>query len=186
MNSAAQLIGLIAAAGGGGEHGDHSINWFVVGSMFTNFVLFFGFLYVKLKGPVKTALEDRRDNMAKELEEAQAKQREAEAKLAEFKDKLSNLEAEVDRVVKSYEAEAEADAARMKDEAEKMVERLSRESEFTIKQEYRKAEQKIQTAAAKATLEAAEALIKERITDADRRRLVDQYISNLEQTTPSA
>ena len=184
MNSAAQIIGLVAAAGGG-EHGD-GINWFVLGSMFTNFVLFFGFLYVKLKGPVKGALEDRRENMAKELEAAQAKQREAEAQLAEYKEKLANLESEVERVVTSYEAEAKADAARMKEEAEKMIDRLARESEFTIKQEYRKAEQKIQAAAAKATLEAAEALIKERITDADRRRLVDQYISNLEQTTPSA
>lgn len=182
---AAQMVGLIAAAGGG-DHGDHSINWFVLGSMFTNFVLFFGFLYVKLKGPVGNALEGRRSDMAKSLEEAQAKQREAEAKLAEYKEKLSNLEGEVERVITSYEAEAKADAERMVADTEKAIERLARESEVTIQQEVRKAEAVIRESAVKATLEAAEALIKDRITDADHRRLVDQYVSNLEKNTPQA
>lgn len=181
----AQMIGLLAAAGGG-EHGDHSIDWFVVGSMVTNFVLFFGFLFVKLKGPVGTALENRRSNMAKKLEEAQAKQREAEARLAEYKDKLANLEGEVKRVIESYEKEAKADAERMQADTDRAIERLARESEITIQQEVRKAESLIRESAVRATLEAAEALIKDRITDADHRRLVDQYISNLEKNTPQA
>lgn len=182
----AELIGLLAAAGGHGDAANHGINWFVLGSMFTNFVLFFGFLYVKLKKPVGTALENRRVDMAKRLEEAQAKQREAEARLAEYKAKLANLEDEVKRVVSSYEAEAKADAERMQADTEKAIERLQRESEITIQQEVRKAETVIRESAVKATLEAAEALIKDRITDADHRRLVDQYISNLEKTTPQA
>lgn len=178
-----QLLGLIAAAGGG-DHGDHSVNWWVLGSMFTNFVLFFGFLAVKLKGPVGSALENRRSDMAKRLEEAQAKQREAEARLAEYKEKLANLESEVQRVIASYEAEAKADAERMQADTDKAIERLARESEIHIQQEVRKAEQTIRESAVRATLEAAEALIKDRITDADQRRLVDQYISNLEKNTP--
>lgn len=183
----AQLIGLLAAAGGHAEEAaHHGINWWVLGSMFTNFVLFFGFLFVKLKKPVGTALENRRTDMAKRLEEAQAKQREAEARLAEYKEKLSNLEGEVKRVVASYEAEAKADAERMQADTEKAIERLQRESEIHIQQEVRKAETLIRDSAVKATLEAAESLIKDRITDADHRRLVDQYISNLEKTTPQA
>ena len=181
-----QMIGLLAAAGGDHGAGEHGISWWVIGSMVTNFVLFFGFLFVKLKGPVKGALVERRTNMAKKLEEAQAKQREAEAQLAEYKAKLANLEVEVQRVVSSYEATAKAEVQRMRQDNDKAIERLARESDFTIQQEMRKAEKMIREAAVRATLEAAESLIKERITDADRRRLVDQYISNLEQTTPPA
>lgn len=181
--TAAQLIGLIAAAS---DHAEHGMNWFELGSMATNFILFFGFLYLKLKAPVKDALTSRRSGMAAQLEEAQAKQREAEAKLAAYKTKLDNLESEVEQVVKAYEAQAQTDAERMKVDTEKAIERFARENEVTIDQEVRKAEAMIHTAAVKATLEAAEALIKNRITDADQRRLVDQYVSNLEKITPTA
>jgi len=188
MNSLIPQLILMAAAGA--EHGaaahDEHLSWWVIGSMFTNFILFFGFLFVKLRRPVVDALAERRTNMAKQLEEAQAKQRAAEAQLAEYKAKLANLEAEVSQVVSSYEATAKAEVERMRQDNEKAIERLSRESDFTIQQEMRKAEKLIREAAVRATLEAAESLIKERITDADRRRLVDQYISNLEQSTPSA
>ncbi|MCB9646993.1 MAG: ATP synthase F0 subunit B [Deltaproteobacteria bacterium] len=189
MNSLIPQLILMAAAGaehGAAAHGEEHISWWVIGSMFTNFILFFGFLFVKLRRPVVDALAERRTNMAKKLEEAQAKQREAEAQLAEYKAKLANLEAEVAQVVASYEATAKAEVERMRQDNDKAIERLSRESDFTIQQEMRKAEKLIREAAVRATLEAAESLIKERITDADRRRLVDQYISNLEQSTPSA
>ncbi len=180
---AAQMIGLIAAAG---DHTEHGMNWFELGSMATNFVLFFGFLYLKLKTPVKDALASRRTNMSDQLEEARAKQAEAEAKLAAYKTKLDNLEGEVEQVLKAYEAQARADAERMQLDTEKAVERFARENEVTIEQELRKAEAMIHTAAVNATLEVAEALIKNRITDADQRRLVDQYVSNLEKTAPTA
>ncbi len=186
MNAvAAHMIGLIAAAGGG-DHGEHGLNWFEIGSMVTNFILFFGFIYLKVKGPAKDALKARRTDMAAELEKAQSKQREAEARLAEYKAKLENLESEVERVVQSYEAQARTDADRMKADADKAIERMARESEVTIEQEIRKAEAVIRASAVQATLEAAESLIKDRITDADQRRLVDQYVSNLEKTTPTA
>lgn len=184
--AAAQLAGLVVAATGGDGHGDHGINWWVVGSTITNFILFFGFLYVKLKPMVGNALSERRMDMARRLEEAQQKQKEAEAKLAEYKEKLVHLEDEVKRVVESYEAEARADSEKMKQETERAIQRLERESEFTIKQEMRKAEDLIRERAVTATLEAAQKLIEERITDADRRRLVDQYITKIEEGAPGA
>jgi F0F1-type ATP synthase membrane subunit b/b' len=179
-------VGLLAAAGGGEHGGEHGINWWVLGSMMTNAVLFFGFLAVKLRPVVAEGLTARRANMAKALEEARRKQTEAEAKAAEYAARLANLEDEVQRIVASYEAEARADSERMRAETERAVERLSRESEFTIKQEIRKAEGMIRGAAIAATLEVAEQIVKEKITDADRRRLADQYIANLEKSAPSA
>jgi F0F1-type ATP synthase membrane subunit b/b' len=64
-------------------------------------------------------------------------------------------------------------------DTDRAIERMAREADFTIKQEVRKAEKAIREAAATATLEAAEMLIKERITEADQRRLADNYISSL-------
>ena len=174
------LLAGTAAAGGGGGHGSHELNWWVIASLVANAVLFFGFLAYKLRPVVATALKDRRVNLAKRLEEAKEKQADAERRLEEYKKKLENLEAEVERIVTAYESEAKADAERMKQETERAIVRLRRENEFTIQQEIRKVERFIHAEAVRATMEAAEQLVRERITDADRRRLTDQYISELE------
>lgn len=100
--------------------------------------------------------------------------------------KLKNLESEIEAIVKSHEAQGEADRQRLKDETEKSIERLLREVDFTIHQESLKAQKDIRAAAVGATLEMAEELVKNRITDADRRRLADEYITRIGKNGASA
>ncbi len=174
---AAQTVNEIAPAVGGGHH----VDWPLVASLFTNVILFFGFLGFKVKPLVSQGLKDRRENMAVELRKADEQRKEAEARLAEYKAKLDNLEDEVARIVAEYETQAEAEKAVIEEETTKALARLEKESEVTISQEMRKAENLIRDAAVKATLEAAEQIITSRITDADQRRLADQYVASLEQ-----
>jgi len=175
-------LALAAAEEHAGGHGaaEHGFNAFEYFSTLTNFVVMFGFLAYVLKQPLASFLEARRENMATQLREAKDKQQAAEKRIAEYKHRLEHLEDEVQRIVTSYEKEAEADRERMKQDAERAIERMVREADFTLKQEVRKAEKAIREAAASATLEAAESMVKERITDADQRRLADTYIANLE------
>jgi len=182
VSTAWNVAALVALAATGGDHGEgaHGINWFELGSMFLNFVLLFGFLGWKLRPAVRNGLRGRREEMGKRLVEAQRKQAEAEARLEEYRAKLANLESEFRRVVESYEAEARADQKKMEHDAEKAIQRLARETEFTIQQEVRKAEQALQAATVEATLRKAEGLIRERITDADRKRLDDACIEELQ------
>ena len=100
------FLTLVAALGGdhGGDHGHHHVDWFAVGSMIFNAVLFFGFLAYKAKPAIADGLLSRRNTMVQRLEEAQKKQAEAEKRLAEYAHKLEHLEEEVARIVKSYEA----------------------------------------------------------------------------------
>jgi F-type H+-transporting ATPase subunit b len=173
---------MLATAAGGGDHGGdhHAFNLFEYLSTVTNFLVMFGFLAYVLKQPLATFLETRRENMAAQLREAKDKQATAEKRIAEYKHRLDHLEEEVQRIVHSFEKEAEADRERLRQDADRAIERLTREANFTITQEVRKAEKAIREAAASATLEAAESMVKERITDADQRRLTDGYIANLE------
>lgn len=180
-SSISTLLSLALVAAGGGEHGgEHGFDAWVYFSTLTNFVVMFGFLAYVLKQPLATFLETRRENMAAKLREAKDKQADAEKRIAEYKHRLDHLEDEVQRIVTSYEKEGEADRERMKVDAERAIERMVREADFTLKQEVRKAEKAIREAAASATLEAAESMVKEKITDADQRRLIDTYISNME------
>lgn len=172
------FLTLIAAGGEGHGH----VNWFSIGSQLFNFFLFFGFLGYVLRKPLQEFLKTRRENMAVQLREAQTKQAEAEKKLTEYAGRLDNLEHEVQRIVQSFEQQGQADRDRLRADADKAIERLVREVDFTLRQESLKAQKEIREAGVKATLALAEKLITERITDADRRRLADEYIA---QVSPS-
>lgn len=175
-------IGEVAAAGGGEGHGEsHGINWLLVGSLFTNAAIFFGFLYWMAAPAITNGLKSRRENMAVGLDRAREKQAEAEARLAEYQEKLDNLEREVSRVVSAYEKEAETDKARIEEETDRAIARLNRETEFTIQQETKKAEKLIQAAAVEATLRAAEEKIRGRIADEDHERITSQFVSSLKE-----
>jgi F-type H+-transporting ATPase subunit b len=177
-----QLTQTLVTAGGG----DGSWDWYTLSGMFTNLLLFLGFMVWVLKKPLQTYLNDRRSGLAKQLEAAQAKQEEAERRLAEYDHKLKNLENEIAAIVESHEAQGEADRQRLREETEKAIERLMREADFTINQESLKAQKAIRSAAVNATLEMAEQLVQDRITDADRRRLADEYVARIGKNGASA
>ncbi len=178
------LSGLILGAGG---HGDGSINWIEIVAMTINFGILVYLVpkVVKALGPdglaPKALLKKNRDDLAAKLKEAEVKQAEAEARLTEYAKKLDNLEAEVATIVETYKKQGEADKQRITEDADKAVERLVREADFTIRQESLKAQREIRGAAVETTVKMAEDLVKQRITDADRRRLADEYIGSVEQ-----
>lgn len=177
MQTIVQLTQNLLASGG--EHAEGGWDWFTLAGMFTNLILFVVFLVWVLKKPLQNFLGSRREDLAKQLEAARVKQEEAERRLAEYEHKLRNLEGEIEQIVKSHEAQGEADRQRLREETEKAIERLLREVDFTIHQESLKAQKAIRTAAVEATLDMAEQMVKERITDADRRRLADEYITRI-------
>lgn len=176
----ATLIGTALTASGDGH--DAHWNYTELAGQFVNFFIFFGFLAVVLKKPIQIALETRRAQMEVKLKEAQEKTALAEQRLAEYAAKLQNLEAEVQRVVASFEAQGKTDRERIQQDSDKAIERLVREVDFTITQESLKARRDIREAAVRVTMEMAEKLVQDRITDSDRRRLADEYIGEVAST----
>lgn len=172
-----------AEAHGGAHHGE--VDKFQLGSTIVNFILFVVIIYLAAKKQVLQGLVSRREAMAVQLREAKAKQEEADKRLAEYAHKLDHLEEEVSRIVQSFEAQGQADKERMKEEADKAIDRLVREVDFTIRQETLKAQKEIRESAVSTTLSLAENLVRERITDSDRRRLADDYIVHVEKNGAS-
>jgi F0F1-type ATP synthase membrane subunit b/b' len=195
MNAAAAkgLLSLLLLAAGA-EHGEHAaenaeaaFDWLGLAFSWINFAIAIGVI-VYFAGPgIRAWLKDRREGFAAQLKEAKAKQAEADQRLAEYGHKLDNLEAEVQRIVKSFEAQGEADRERLHQDADRAIERLVREVDFTIRQESLKAQQAVRAAAVDTTLGLTEKLVRDRITDADKRRLTDEYVGALDRKngTPS-
>jgi len=175
------MIGLIFGAGG--DHGHAHINWLEIIALWGNFFILLFFLPKIIKSLTgatpKEHLQNQRNEMAQQLKDAEEKQAEAEKRLAEYAKKLGNLEREVKQIMAGYEAQAKADEEKAQTDAEQRIERLMRDADFTVNQESLKAQRAIRQAAIDATIELSESIISERITDADRRRLADEYISNL-------
>ncbi|MBX2814196.1 MAG: ATP synthase F0 subunit B [Myxococcales bacterium] len=165
--------------GEGAEHASSAIDWLLVGSLFTNFILLFTFLIWKGAPAVADSLKKRRVQMAHDLEEAQAKQTEAETRLGQYQEKLDNLQREIDQVITSYEVEAGRDCERFESETQKAIARIERETEITIAQETRKAEAAIRAAAIEATIRLVEEKMKQQIKPTDHERLTQQYIESL-------
>ncbi len=177
MSHSLNAFYLPLVASGGGH--DDTINWIVVVCTVLNAIIFFGFLAVKLKGPLAGFLRDRRTRMQADIEAAQAKKKEAEAKLKVYEDRIQNLEDEVKSVVAAYEREAQTEKQKLEEDAKRTIARLEKEAEFQIQQEVKKAEISVREAAVAATVAAAERIIKDRITDQDKTRLADEAIRSL-------
>jgi F-type H+-transporting ATPase subunit b len=174
------MIGLIFGAAG---HSDQGINWFEIIALWANFFILLFLLPKIIKSLTgaspKEHLQNQRNEIARQLKEAEVKQAEAEKRLTEYAKKLDNLENEVKEIMAGYEAQGKADEEKAEAEAEQRIERLMRDADFTVNQESLKAQRAIRQAAIDATIELSETIINDRITDADRRRLADEYISNI-------
>lgn len=184
MSSATNFLvaTLVSEAGGEGAHGGgHEAHFDAVGiaAHWFNFLILVTVLVMVSRKPFLELLKTRREKLGAELAEAKKRQAEAERRLNEYSRKLENLESEVAGIIKNFEAQGEVDRERFRGETDRAIERLVRETDFTIKQESLKAQADIREAAVDATMRLAEALVKEKITDSDKRRLADDYVQQL-------
>jgi F-type H+-transporting ATPase subunit b len=139
------------------------------------------FLLGKLALPKIRAMSDRRhEQTQRDLDEARRLHREAKERLADYQHRLDAIDREIAGVVAAIRAEAEAEVARAVRAAEEQAARLKRESEFTISQELKQLRIDLTRDTTARAIAAAEKLIREKLTDADQRRLTEQFVRAIE------
>lgn len=98
-----------------------------------NIIIIFAVLYKLLYGPVKDILNKRKERIKKQLDEAQSLEEEAQALINEYKEKLSGVDEERQRIINEAKkdaneekdriiAKAEKEAAKIKEDAIKSLE----------------------------------------------------------------
>lgn len=138
------------------------------------FVLFvFVVLYYKLPHRIVQALDQRSAAIARELEEAQKLRAEAEALLADYKQRAENAQTEAGAIVAQAEREAEAYAKEARASFDEMIARRLNVAEQKIKLEEEKARKQIRAQAAELAISAAEQLIEQKMTG----KLAEEAIS---------
>jgi F-type H+-transporting ATPase subunit b len=169
------------------------INWFEFGketppfiATIVNFGILAATYYLIGRKPIQAALQNRRDSIAKDIEEAQRMRQEAEARAKTYQARLDALESEVHTVREALVRAGEAERDRIIAEAQDKAERLKRDAEFLVLQESKQMSQDLWREALETAVSAAENLLKERVTQADQERLAEEYLAELAGSTPEA
>ena len=144
-----------------------------------NFAVLAIILFFLLRKPLAKGLESRRQGIKDELDDLEVQKQEAEKRLAEYKEKLSQLDKEVETIVAEYIREGEAAKAKIIEEAHALSEKLQEQAKKNIEHEFDKAKQQLKAEMAGQAVAMAEQLIKEHINEEDQERIVDEYLTKV-------
>jgi F-type H+-transporting ATPase subunit b len=175
------FLGLALLAGpawaAGGEHGtsQSELIWQAV-----NLAVLLAVIVYAARKPVQSFFAERRERIQTDLEESADFLKQAEERYAEWQRKLVDLDRELDEIRATARQRAHEERDRLLEEARVAAERIKNDAKAAIDQELRRAEGRLRDEAADLAIELASRLVREEIGDADRDRLVDEFISKIE------
>lgn len=137
-------------------------------------------LFVKLGGPKLTqGLQQRRRRLLKGMDEAEAMRKQSAERLATYRTKLDNLDAEVQRVRREMREAAEAERQRVLEEAKVRRVRLEEEARVLVDQELDAMREELVLTTSRAALRSARTLLSAATTSEDQQRLMNEYLDGL-------
>ena len=165
----------LCASGEGGTKGWVSTDTFRV----MNFVVLVVALVFVLRKPLSQALGSRIKVIKEQLEDLEVQKTEAEKQLAEYNQKLAQLEKEAEKIVEDYIRQGHEAKARILKEAEASAEKLQVQARRNIEHEFEQAKLELQKEIFEKSLAKAEEIIKNKITGEDQNRIVDEYLKKV-------
>ncbi len=144
------------------------------------FVAFLALLfYYRVPAIVTKALDDRADEIRKELDEARNLREEAQTLLAGYQRKARDAEKEAQSIIEQAKVEAEALAADSRKALTESLDRRSKIAEEKIARAEAQALGEVRSTAVETALAAAQEILKSRARGATGEALVSQSISDL-------
>lgn len=174
-----------AVAEHGAEEGAHAGEahgaspWNLIGRI-VNFALLVGTLVYFARGPLGRYVAERRSQVRSDLGTAEQMKRDASAQIADMEAKLQALPAELEALQARGREEIALEERRIRDLAESERARLVEQARRDIEQRVRIAKRDLVQHAAALAVNLAERKIRTHITDADRQRLVEQYLARVQ------
>jgi len=165
----------LGASGEGGTKGWVSTDTFRV----MNFVVLVVALVFVLRKPLSQALGSRIKVIKEQLEDLEVQKTEAEKQLAEYNQKLAQLEKEAEKIVEDYIRQGNEAKARILKEAEASAEKLQVQARRNIEHEFEQVKLELQKEIFEKSLVKAEEIIKSKISGEDQNRIVDEYLKKV-------
>ena len=130
--------------------------------------------------PVSAYFASRRQGIQTQLSQAAELLNQAEHRNSELQRRLVDLSAELDTIRENSSRRAEEEALRILAEARATADRIRRDAQTAVDQELRRAQVKLREEAADLALELAAAKLQSGVTESDRDRLVDEFITRVQ------
>lgn len=178
----AASVGFANEGGEGAHHVDKAVLYKDFMWRIVNFVLLAGIIAFGIKkANLKSTLAARTQNIEKELEVAKAGKAAAEAKLAEYTQKIEQASREIDEMYASIVAEGEKEKVRIIAEANESAAKIKAQATLAADQEIAKAKNELRAEAAKLSVELATSKLSASIQKADHDRFVSEYLEKVVQ-----
>ena len=145
-----------------------------------NLALLLGVIFYFGRKPIGEFFSTRRTGIQSELSEAADLLTQAEQRNAELQRRLVDLGSEVEGIREEAGRRAEDEAERILADARATAERIRQDAQAAVAQELRRAQSALRDEAADLALELAARKLNEQVSDADRERLVDEFILRVE------
>jgi len=144
------------------------------------FLLFIALLvYFAVPRKAISALDKRAENIQKELSEARRLREEAQSILADYQRKQRDAEKEGQDIIAQAEREAQAYADESRKAFQDMLDRRMKMADEKIARAESQAVAEVRSRAVDASIEAAEAIISEKLDDSKARELISQSVAQL-------
>jgi F-type H+-transporting ATPase subunit b len=166
-----------ASEGNGGGLSEHL--WPAV-----NLVILVAVLVHFARKPIRDYFASRRGEIQSELKGAAEQLSEAEATYSKWQRRLVDLEAELQEIRATSSQRAEAERDKILSDAQATAERIRRDASVAVEMEFRRAREELREEATQLAIELATERLEREVTDADRDRLLDEFIDRIE-VTPS-
>jgi F-type H+-transporting ATPase subunit b len=130
-------------------------------------------------------LQTRHTSIKSALEEGKRLREEARQKLAEYTEKIANVDAEISALVAAIRQSAEEEKARILAQAEAQAAALERDAKERIAAEIERSRATLEREVVDAAIAAAETILRSNARDDDQRRLAETFIASLGAPAPA-
>ncbi len=158
-------------AEGGGSWSSWMLLWRVI-----NTAALIGLLVYFLKKPMVNFFSERHAQIQKDLEDAKEQRDRAERTIAEYEKKIGEMGRELDKMRDELRKAAGVESEKVVSNADRMAASMVESAKVAAEQEVRKAKMILKNEAVGLAVELAESLIREKINEDDRKRIVEEYL----------
>jgi F-type H+-transporting ATPase subunit b len=150
-----------------------------------NLVILLAVLVYFARKPLQAYFEKRRSDIAGELQSSADELATAESTYAKWQRRMIDLEGELDEIRATSRQRAEAERERIIQDARATAERIRNDATAAVELELRRAREILREEATQLAIELAGERLSREVTEADRDRLIDEFIGLIASTPDS-
>ncbi len=150
---------------------------------FINLGILLFILFRLLRAPLRDYLVRRQDAIREALEKAESAKRTADEKLALYEKRIAQLDEEISTMRREVEVSVKEEANRLVAQSVAAATRLEADTLRLLNDELGRARYALRREAIDLAIQMAERLLKENMTDVDQRRLAEDYLQRVAQST---